>query len=113
MSEHGHDEDGYTGTATLAVEETTITVEVRLRGHFEPIDGYYRWYGRIAANSSLDALAMGKKKPVTITTREGEASGEISDPDPWNRYRVTGTSTPPFYTPTSLDEIERTSQPHD
>ncbi|MDV6013870.1 DUF4873 domain-containing protein [Haloechinothrix sp. LS1_15] len=109
MSEHDHDEDAYVGRASLRLhgeEETTVSVDVRLRGHFQPIDGYYRWYGRIAANDELDAAAGGKKKKVTITTSQGEASGEISDPDPWNRYRITGTSTPPFSVVTSLAEIE-------
>ncbi|MBA0127973.1 DUF4873 domain-containing protein [Haloechinothrix sp. YIM 98757] len=106
MSEHDQDEDGYVGQASLLVEDTTLTVDVQLRGHFQPIDGYYRWYGRIAANQELDQVAGGKKKKVTITTSEGAASGEISDPDPWNRYRISGTSTPPFAVPTSLADIE-------
>ncbi|RZQ62638.1 DUF4873 domain-containing protein [Amycolatopsis suaedae] len=107
MSEHEHDEDGYAGPATLSVDGTELTVEVELRGHFQPIDGYYRWYGRIAANEQLSALAGGKKRPARITTPEGAADGEISDPDTWDRYRIMGTSTPPFAVPTSLDELEQ------
>jgi hypothetical protein len=101
-----HDEDGYTGTATLVVEGTELEVEVQLRGHFQPIDGYYRWYGRIAANDHLTELAGGRKKPAQIRTPDGSAHGEISDPDPWNRYRITGRSTPPFHVPTTLEELE-------
>jgi hypothetical protein len=29
-------------------------------------------------------------------TPEGSADGELADVDPWGRYRLTGTSTPPF-----------------
>ncbi|WP_020668013.1 DUF4873 domain-containing protein [Amycolatopsis nigrescens] len=106
MSEEHDDEDGYVGTATLVVDETELTVEVQLRGHFQPIDGYYRWYGRIKANEQLTALAGGKKKKAEIRTPDGTATGEISDPDPWDRYRIMGTSTPPFHVPTTLEEVE-------
>ena len=42
------DVEGYTGPATLVVGGAEFAVEVDLRGHFQPIDGYYHWYGRIA-----------------------------------------------------------------
>ncbi|MFE0028781.1 DUF4873 domain-containing protein [Amycolatopsis sp. NPDC059021] len=103
MSEH--DEDGYAGEATLVVDGTELAVKVDLRGYFQPIDGYYRWYGRIATDEKLTALAGGKKKAVEIRAGEHTASGEISDPDPWGRYRIMGTSTPPFHVPTSLAEL--------
>ncbi|RBM11215.1 DUF4873 domain-containing protein [Prauserella sp. PE36] len=105
MSEHHHEEDGYTGPAKLLVEEAELDIEVELRGHFQPIDGYYHWYGRVKVNERLSALAGGKKKKVEIRTPEGTAQGEISDPDPWGRYRIMGTSTPPFTVPTTLEAI--------
>ncbi|WP_019816581.1 DUF4873 domain-containing protein [Saccharomonospora saliphila] len=105
MSGDDHDEDGYTGPATLLVDETEFEVEVHLRGHFQPIDGYYHWYGRIRPDRRLSELAGGRKRTVELRTPEGSAHGEISDPDPWDRYRVTGTSTPPFAVPTSLDDL--------
>jgi len=103
MSEH--DEDGYRGEATLVVDGTELTVQVDLRGYFQPIDGYYRWYGRIAVNDELTALAGGRKKAVEVRAGEHTASGEVSDPDPWGRYRLMGTSTPPFHVPTTLEEL--------
>ena len=106
MSDHDHDEDGYTGTASLTVGEDIFDVEVELRGHFQPIDGYYRWYGRIAAHEALSAALGGKKADAVLTTPEGEANCQLSDPDPWDRYRVMGTSTPPFHVPKTLEEIE-------
>lgn len=105
MSEHEHDEDGYSGTATLLLGETELDVRVELRGHFQPIDGYYRWYGRIRTDERLSDLAGGKKRKVEIRTPEGSAHGEISDPDPWDRYRIMGVSRPPFTVHTSLMDI--------
>lgn len=107
MSEHEHDEDGYSGAATLTVDGAELPIEVELRGHFQPIDGFYRWYGRITANETLSTVADGKKRKATIQTPHGSAEGEISDPDPWGRYRIMGTSTPPFHVPTSLEELEQ------
>ncbi|MGH3730369.1 MAG: DUF4873 domain-containing protein [Micromonosporaceae bacterium] len=90
------DEDGYSGAATLRIADVELDVDVTLRGHFQPIDGRYHWYGRVAVNDVLDAVAPDRKTTVTIRTPEGEADGELADPDTWGRYRVTGTSTPPF-----------------
>ncbi|MFD8494301.1 DUF4873 domain-containing protein [Amycolatopsis sp. NPDC059657] len=101
-----HDEDGYRGEAVLVLDGTEYAVEVDLRGHFQPIDGFYRWYGRIKADDRIAEIAGGKKKAAEIRIPEGSASGEISDPDPWGRYRIMGTSTPPFHVPTSLAELE-------
>ncbi len=38
-------EEQYDGPATVA----GTPVEVRLRGHFEPIDGRFHWWGRIGS----------------------------------------------------------------
>jgi hypothetical protein len=99
------DEDGYTGPATLVVEGTELDVEVELRGHFQPIDGYYHWYGRLAQHDQLHELLKGRKKPAELRTPEGSARGELSDPDPWGRYRILGTSTPPFTVPATLADV--------
>jgi len=101
-----HEDDDYAGSATLVLDDTEIPAEVQLRGYFQPIDGYYHWYGRVRPNETLAELASGKKKHVEIRTPEGAAFGEVSDPDPWGRYRISGTSTPPFRTPVSLADIE-------
>src|SRR5215475_13288088 len=90
------DPDGYEGTAVLEVDRSRFDVQVRLRGHFQPIDGRYHWYGRIDAHEGLDELLGSGKASGVLTTAEGSAPCEISEPDPSHRYRVTGTSTPPF-----------------
>ena len=94
---HGHDEDdGYRGPGTLEVDGTEYAVHVTLVGHFEPLDGRYHWYGRVAVNDALHAALDGRKRPARVTTPVGAADGELSDVDPWGRYRLAGTSTPPF-----------------
>jgi len=95
------DEDGYRGPARLVVGDTQLAVEVDLRGHFQPIDGRYHWYGRITANSALSTLLSGKKRSARLHTPYGEVAAELSDPDPWDRYRIAGLSTPPFPLATS------------
>jgi hypothetical protein len=92
-------EDGYRGPATLSVDGAELVVKVDLRGYFQPIDGYYRWYGRISRHEQLDELLKGRKRRAQLRTPQGSAVGELSDPDPWGRYRVLGTSTPPFHPP--------------
>ena len=90
--------DGYEGTAVVEVGRSRFDVQVRLRGHFQPIDGRYHWYGRISAHEGLDGLLGSGKAAGVLTTAEGSAPCELSEPDPSGRYRVTGISTPPFCT---------------
>lgn len=97
------DEDGYTGEATLTVDGTSLTVEVTLRGNFEPVDGRYHWYGRIQPHPELAVGA--RKSEAVLRTPLGEAVGTLSDQDTWGRYRITGTSRPPFRIPVSLTDL--------
>lgn len=93
----------YTGTALVLGGGEETTVELVLRGHLEPIDGRFHWYGRVSPNSAIDELAGGRRKEVMLRTQYGEAPATLSDPDPWGRYRITGVSTPPFPVATELD----------
>ncbi|NBE55966.1 DUF4873 domain-containing protein [Streptomyces boluensis] len=104
--QHGHEggDDGYSGAATLVVDGAEQAVEVTLRGHFQPIDGRYHWYGRIAADAALVTRLGGKRTEALLRTPQGEALGELTDPDPWDRYRISGTSTPPFTLDQTLPE---------
>jgi cation diffusion facilitator CzcD-associated flavoprotein CzcO len=89
---------GYRGPATLLLAEgaTAFAVDAELRGKFEPVDGRYHWYGRLAADTALAAAVPLGRAAGTIITPAGTADCELSDPDPWLRYRISGVSTPPF-----------------
>jgi hypothetical protein len=87
----------YAGPATVSTEPGTdgIEVEVDLRGHFEPLDGRFHWYGRISASPEL-AERVQSGTTVTLSTSVGTAEGRVSDVDPWGRFRISGTGRPPF-----------------
>ena len=104
-----HGEVGYSGPAQVLVGAEAVAVRVELRGFFQPIDGLFHWYGRIAADPELDRLVAGNRASVVLRTPSGERPAELSDPDLWGRYRVTGESTPPF--PVDLDVPDATGEP--
>jgi hypothetical protein len=95
MTETDH-ADRYAGPATLRIGDDTFGVHADLRGQFEPIDGRYHWYGRLARNDALTASMRDGRVMGLLSTPEGAAECELYDPDPWERYRVAGISTPPF-----------------
>jgi len=102
-----HDrDDGYTGPATVQVEDRTFSVNVRLAGHFQPLDGRYHWYGRLDADDGLTRLVGRRHADTVLSTPYGHVAGRVHDPDLWHRYRVEGTGTPPFPVPTTVAEAE-------
>jgi hypothetical protein len=98
--------DGYTGLVRLTVEGREIEARVTLRGHFEPLDGRYHWYGRLAADEQLTELVGANRASAVLTTPHGSASGQLSDPDTWGRLRISGLSTPPFPIALSLRDVK-------
>ncbi len=90
------DENGFDGVVTVQVAGKRVRVRAILRGHFEPIDGRYHWWGRLAANEELRDLVPKNAGTVLLSTPEGNAYTSLSDPDFWGRYRVSGTGKPPF-----------------
>jgi cation diffusion facilitator CzcD-associated flavoprotein CzcO len=97
------DGDGYRGPAELTVAgaDLPVAVEADLRGYFQPIDGRYHWHGRLAPSDALTAALASGRVAATLRTPHGSAPCEVGDPDPWQRYRVTGMSTPPFLAETN------------
>jgi hypothetical protein len=93
--DHAED-DGYAGPAELAISGQHFAVSIELRGQFQPIDGRYHWYGRVGRHDGLAAVLAGGRAAGEVSTPAGRASCELSDPDTWGRYRVTGISAPPF-----------------
>ena len=86
--------EAYDGPATVLVDGAEHPVSVTLRGQFQPLDGHFHWYGRITPGTPVDEVRSGTA--VTLRTDLGEAPAKLSDKDPWGRFRVTGTGTPPF-----------------
>ena len=91
----GDEPEGYDGPAQLVLGSVDVDVEVRLRGLFQPIDGRYHWYGRLAADPTV-AASVEPGTTAVLRTPHGEAAGRLSDRDPWGRYRISGTGRPPF-----------------
>ncbi|HEY0902788.1 MAG TPA: DUF4873 domain-containing protein [Marmoricola sp.] len=87
----------YDGPAVVSTSAAPdgVEVDVRLRGHFEPIDGRFHWYGRLAASAEL-ARRHRSGAEVVVSTPRGTATAKLSDVDPWGRFRVSGTGRPPF-----------------
>jgi len=96
------EQDGYTGPAELTADGRTIAVEVKLAGHFEPISGKYRWYGRISASDEVRALLSGGARQATLRTPHGPVDTSLGDVDPWGRPRVEGFGTAPFPVATTV-----------
>ena len=90
------DDDGYRGPATLEAAGRRIDVEVTLSGHFDPITGKYRWYGRVAASPEVTRLVGDASKKVVLTTPHRSVETGLSDVDPWGRPRVEGFGAAPF-----------------
>ncbi len=89
-------DEGYAGPATVVVAGRELPVRVRLCGYFEPIDGRFHWYGRLADDAELTELVGATRAPAMITTPHGSAAGEIGGRDLWGRYRITGVGRPPM-----------------
>ncbi|MGA4792190.1 DUF4873 domain-containing protein [Nocardia sp. AB354] len=93
----------YLGPAVVVLDDREFTVRVRLRGHRQPIDGIYRWYGRVDPDAALDAAAGNRKRRVTLRTTEGAANAILGDRDFWGRLRLVGHSAPPYRISTADD----------
>nr|MDP9168144.1 DUF4873 domain-containing protein [Actinomycetota bacterium] len=89
-------EDGYDGPAEIVAGERVISVEVTLRGHFDPITGSYSWYGRVAADPEVAALVHAGGRHVVLRTPHAEVPTGLGDLDPWGRARVSGFGAAPF-----------------
>ncbi len=70
-----------------------VELDVRLRGHFQPIDGRFHWWGRLGRDADLPHASGAT---VTLVLPTGQAEGRLTDLDPWGRFRISGTGRPPF-----------------
>lgn len=94
-------------TLTFGKPEAQFEVEIELRGHSQPIDGRYRWYGRIRPHEQLDRFMQncgGRNRSGAVRTDSGEGAVVVSDVDFWGRYRLQGTGMPPYPVEPDADE---------
>ncbi|MFD4180997.1 DUF4873 domain-containing protein [Rhodococcus sp. NPDC058514] len=95
-----HDEpDGYSGKALVTVgEHPTLTLDVQLVGHFEPISGRYLWQGRVRrlAESLPDGVTAAPGAELEIETPEGSGIAKVSAIDLWGSHMIEGLSGRPF-----------------
>ena len=89
-------DEGYRGPATLVVGGETLDVEVLLDARHEPFDGRLHWSGRVRAHPRLTELLGSRGGEVELRTPGHAAIGTLSESDPWDRFRITGTGAPPF-----------------
>ncbi|MFI6429527.1 DUF4873 domain-containing protein [Rhodococcus oryzae] len=90
------DDDAYAGSAALTADEVTVTVRVHLSGHFEPLDGNYHWYGRIAGDKLTELKQRGRSAMHLTIPGGPETPATLAEQDPWGNYRITGVGAPPF-----------------
>ena len=93
------EDDGYRGPAELVDGESVVPVEATLAGHFDPISGHYRWYGRVRADPADGPVLVelaGARRPVLLRTPHSSVPTTLSDLDPWGRPRVEGFGAAPF-----------------
>ncbi|CCQ15049.1 Methyltransferase [Rhodococcus sp. AW25M09] len=96
-------EPDFRGPATLEVAGRAFEVDVDLRGRSQPIDGIFRWYGRVRPHAELrDLLGESGNKTGFLSTETGSAAVTVGDIDFWGRYRVQGRSAPPYSLETDL-----------
>lgn len=93
----GDVDDTHRGPAVLTADGAGIDVEVHLTGHLQPIDGSYRWYGRITAHPAITELHKSGRQDVTLRLPGGpDTKARLAELDPWGNTRVTGSGRPPF-----------------
>lgn len=95
-------DEGYRGSAEMVLGGRAVPVQVHLAGHVEPMDGRYRWAGRVVADGDRDLaglLEIGDRDIVLRHPDGHEAAGRLTERDPWGGCRVVGIGRPPFPLP--------------
>ncbi|MFD4180672.1 DUF4873 domain-containing protein, partial [Rhodococcus sp. NPDC058514] len=94
--EEREDDAAYAGAARLSTTELALAVEVHLSGHFEPLDGNYHWYGRVAGDGLTELKRRGRSALHLTIPGGPETAATLGEQDPWGNYRITGVGAPPF-----------------
>lgn len=90
------EDEYYEGPATLTADGVAYPVRIHLGGNIQPIDGHYRWYGRVTRDDAITGLHGAGVRDVTIRVPGGaDTAGRLAELDPLGNARVTGTGRPP------------------
>ncbi|WP_024443721.1 DUF4873 domain-containing protein [Mycobacterium sp. UM_WGJ] len=90
----------YDGPAILTHNGEDYPTQVRLTGHFDPVDGQYHWQGMLF-NDLPGASVTGSK--VSIRIGEHTAEGRVAERTPWGTLTVVGAAG---YPPYPLADVE-------
>ncbi|GAA2361663.1 hypothetical protein GCM10010170_057240 [Dactylosporangium salmoneum] len=87
--------------ASLVDGDHSYPVELRLSGHFQPIDGRFHWGGRMSAGPEVVALLRSGRRDVLLAGAADRppVPARLAELDPWGNIRVTGVGPPPFDLP--------------
>ena len=93
----GEEEAGYRGPVTVRVEGAQVEVDAQLHGFFQPIDGSYHWYGRLAPHDRISAwVAEHGRAPIDVSVGDRDpVPARLGECNPWGGHRVAGTGPPP------------------
>ena len=67
-------QEAYDGPATLVVDGTEHPIGVTLRGAFQPLDGHFHWYGRIAASGGAELADTLENEGYEAYTKGGASA---------------------------------------
>lgn len=94
MNDGGED---YAGPVRVVAGEVGVSVEARLSGHVEPVDGRYHWGGRLAPDPALGGLVRAGTRSVRVSVGDGPpCEARLDEVDPWGGVRLRGTGRPPW-----------------
>jgi cation diffusion facilitator CzcD-associated flavoprotein CzcO len=103
-------DDGYAGPATLDAAGSEFSVQVRLSGRVEPVDGRYHWAGRIVPQDAVARLVRTGVRSATLRIGDGApVAVHLGDVDPWGAVRVRATSPPPWPEPDPVEPDQTSS----
>ncbi|MGH3455170.1 MAG: DUF4873 domain-containing protein [Nocardioidaceae bacterium] len=88
---------GYRGSVRVRLGGSAVEVEGQLHGFFQPIDGSYHWYGRLAPDERISAWVADRgRAPVEISVgADTPVPARLGERNPRGGHRVTGTGPPP------------------
>lgn len=100
MSGMDEEEEEYNGPVTLVVNGAELTAHAHIAGNFDPLNGSYRWVGRLSPSTEVTEAFQAGSTSVTVRTPEGhEGAGKLGDANLWGGHPVSGSGPPPYPLP--------------